>query len=121
MNFYRNGCDKETALRESEKFWLYFTSKGWNVGKSPMKNWPAACATWRRNMAKTAASKNISQPRELQSCKIVKTETDETAFRVVDNGKVFEFDKDHPPLAGTALWLAWNNWRATPESYRKTA
>ncbi len=28
------------------RFWNYYESNGWKVGKNPMKNWKAACGTW---------------------------------------------------------------------------
>lgn len=31
---------------DTEKFWNYYESNGWMVGKNPMKNWRAACNTW---------------------------------------------------------------------------
>ncbi len=31
---------------DAEKFWNFYESKGWMVGKNPMKNWRAACNTW---------------------------------------------------------------------------
>ena len=30
----------------AEKFWGYYESNGWRVGKNPMKSWHAACVTW---------------------------------------------------------------------------
>lgn len=32
-----------------EHFCDYYESKGWLVGKSPMKNWQAAVRTWKHN------------------------------------------------------------------------
>jgi hypothetical protein len=34
---------------DGEQFCDYYTSKGWLVGKSPMKDWQAAVRTWKRN------------------------------------------------------------------------
>jgi len=34
---------------ECGKFHDYHTSKGWLVGKAPMKDWKAAMRTWKRN------------------------------------------------------------------------
>ena len=31
---------------EGEKFFNFYTSKGWLVGKSKMKNWEAAARNW---------------------------------------------------------------------------
>ena len=33
---------------DAGQFFDYYESKGWLVGKSPMKNWKAACSTWNR-------------------------------------------------------------------------
>jgi len=33
---------------ESEKFFDHHESKGWVIGRAPMKNWQAACRTWKR-------------------------------------------------------------------------
>jgi hypothetical protein len=30
----------------AEKFWNFYESKGWMVGKNKMKNWKAAIKTW---------------------------------------------------------------------------
>lgn len=34
---------------DGQKFWNYYESKGWGVGRSPMKNWKAAVMTWKKN------------------------------------------------------------------------
>ena len=34
---------------DAERFWNYYESNGWRVGKNPMKNWKAAAATWQRS------------------------------------------------------------------------
>lgn len=34
---------------DAEGFYDYYESKGWLVGKSPMKDWKAACRTWEHN------------------------------------------------------------------------
>lgn len=36
-------------LSEAERFYNYYTSNGWRVGKNPMKNWAAAAANWMKN------------------------------------------------------------------------
>jgi hypothetical protein len=40
-------------LTESEKFVDYYTSKGWMVGKAPMKDWKSAVRNWKRNVKAT--------------------------------------------------------------------
>lgn len=39
-------CKEKGYNLDSEHFWNYYESKGWVVGKSPMKSWKAAVATW---------------------------------------------------------------------------
>ena len=34
---------------DAERFYSYYESNGWKVGKNPMKNWKAAVATWQRS------------------------------------------------------------------------
>ena len=34
------------STTEVEKFWNYYESNGWKVGKNPMKSWPAALQNW---------------------------------------------------------------------------
>ena len=35
---------------ETTKYWNYYESKGWMVGKNKMKNWKAACKNWKNNI-----------------------------------------------------------------------
>jgi len=44
---YHCGCRN---ISESEKFWLYYESKGWMVGQVPMVNWKAAVLSWIRRI-----------------------------------------------------------------------
>lgn len=39
---------------KGEHFCDYYESKGWLVGKSPMKNWQAAVRTWKHNSPPSA-------------------------------------------------------------------
>ena len=55
--------DDFTAMGFAEKFWHFYESKGWVVGKSPMKSWKSAIRTWElkqkeneRNSAKATSS-----------------------------------------------------------------
>lgn len=41
---------------DAEAFVDYYTSKGWVVGKSPMKDWRAAVRTWNKNNARFNSS-----------------------------------------------------------------
>ncbi len=36
-------------MSEAERFWNYYDSNGWRVGKNPMRSWPGAFANWKKN------------------------------------------------------------------------
>lgn len=46
---------------EADKYFNYYSSKGWVVGnKSPMKDWKAAARNWKMNAGKFSSGKNDS-------------------------------------------------------------
>ena len=45
---------------DAERFFNFYESKGWVVGKSPMKNWKAAVSTWGKSSSEYPS--NIPQP-----------------------------------------------------------
>lgn len=42
-------CHARGNRIDPEHFLDFYTSKGWMVGRSPMKDWQAAVRTWERN------------------------------------------------------------------------
>lgn len=43
------GMTINPASAEAEKFFNYYESNGWKVGKNPMKSWEAAARNWMKN------------------------------------------------------------------------
>jgi hypothetical protein len=41
-------CEERKNGIDGEAFWYFYESKGWVIGKSPMKNWKMAVATWEK-------------------------------------------------------------------------
>ena len=62
--------EKKITGFTAEKFHAYYESKGWLIGKTPMKNWKAAIVTWKANNGnngfssggKPAANIGLSKP-----------------------------------------------------------
>ena len=50
-------CDERNNGIDGHDFWDFYESKGWVVGRSPMKDWKAAVRTWERSQKKEQASK----------------------------------------------------------------
>jgi DNA-binding MarR family transcriptional regulator len=46
---------------DAQSFWDHYESKGWVVGKSPMKNWQAAVRTWERNHSQWGGDENYRE------------------------------------------------------------
>ena len=54
--------DKNCPALEAEKFFNYYQSNGWQVGKNPMKNWQAAARYWILNIPQFAKKPNSLMP-----------------------------------------------------------
>jgi hypothetical protein len=51
-------CQERGNNINAEHFFDYYESKGWTVGKQPMKDWKAAVRNWERNGYSATCSKN---------------------------------------------------------------
>ena len=51
---------------DAGRFWNYYESKGWKIGRNSMTSWRAACVTWqmRENEASSAAAPHDEGPSE---------------------------------------------------------
>lgn len=54
-------CSERKNKVDPERWYDYYTSNGWKVGKNPMKDWKAAVRTWERGEAKTYKGRPKSQ------------------------------------------------------------
>lgn len=60
--FFKVNSSTELAEVEAEKYFNYYSSKGWIVGnKSPMKDWKAAARNWKLNANKFQAANNTQK------------------------------------------------------------
>lgn len=57
-------CEERNNDIDPENFFNFYESKGWVVGKSPMKDWKAAIRTWER--------KDGKKPKKEEGFKITK-------------------------------------------------
>lgn len=49
-------CDERSNSIDAEAFVNFYESKGWMVGKNPMKDWRAAVRTWERSRTATSSA-----------------------------------------------------------------
>ncbi len=57
----RQYCLEKSLDVDAEHFYNFYESKGWVVGKSPMKNWRAAVCTWSRREKEISPRKRESR------------------------------------------------------------
>ena len=55
-------CNERNNDVDAEKFYDYYSSNGWKVGKNSMKDWKASVRTWEKN---TAQTQKVSQPKQV--------------------------------------------------------
>ena len=55
-------CDERNNDVDAEKFYDYYSSNGWKVGKNSMKDWKASVRTWEKN---TNQTQKVSQPKQV--------------------------------------------------------
>ena len=57
-------CSERGNGVDAERFCDFYASKGWKIGKEPMKDWKAAVRTWEKNgiMPKNKASSAVKSP-----------------------------------------------------------
>lgn len=53
------------SAAECERFFNYHESRGWIVGKAPMRDWVAALRTWKSNQRKWEQEKSGEPPRKV--------------------------------------------------------
>lgn len=54
----RGYCDEKGYTFDPEAFVAFYESKGWKVGRNPMKSWKAACLTWQKRQGEGKAVPN---------------------------------------------------------------
>ena len=59
--YIANKISLDLAKIEAEKFYNYYESNGWRVGKNPMKNWKAAANNWITNTKQYAKGTTNNQ------------------------------------------------------------
>lgn len=58
-------AEQQRYVLDAQAFWDFYESKGWKVGNSPMKNWPAAVRNWVRKDRNTPIAKQDDEDSNL--------------------------------------------------------
>lgn len=60
-------CSERGNKVDPERWFDYYTSNGWRVGKNPMKDWKAAVRTWERGESKAKSRNTLLNYNETQT------------------------------------------------------
>lgn len=60
-------CKERGNKVDPERWFDYYTSNGWKVGKNPMKDWKAAVRTWERGESKAKSRNTLLNYNETQT------------------------------------------------------
>lgn len=72
----RTGCDQIESNRFSAKFFNYYESNGWMVGRSKMKDWKAAVRTWLAKEPIPSEQSSSNNPQHMEKKKYYRNEWD---------------------------------------------
>ena len=61
-------CDERSNGVDPRKFIDFYESKGWVVGRSPMKDWKACVRTWEKSKKETSVPEWFNQTNETTEC-----------------------------------------------------
>lgn len=72
-------CKEKKYNVDAQRFFAYYESKGWKVGRTPMKSWQAAIITWTKNNFDDTAKKTVFQTADKMNADQVKDYANTTA------------------------------------------
>ena len=67
MEEVKEYCSERGNKVDPERWFDYYTSNGWKVGKNPMKDWKAAVRTWERGESKAKSRNTLLNYNETQT------------------------------------------------------
>jgi uncharacterized protein YdaU (DUF1376 family) len=57
-------CQERKSRIDPEKFFAYYESNGWRVGRNPMKSWKAAITTWEKGVNQNGKRESLYESAE---------------------------------------------------------
>lgn len=75
-------CKEKAYTFDAEAFHAFYESKGWRIGREPMRKWKAACVTWQKREPTTNIKGN-----EFHNCITLPLDADVKAFNRTMVGK----------------------------------
>ena len=90
-------CIERKNSVDPQKFFDYYESKGWLIGKSPMKSWQAAVRTWEKNNFDNGSRAPAVKNKSTQACPAVEIDLDGSechCIKSLGHPGIHEFSRD---------------------------
>jgi hypothetical protein len=65
-------CSENGHTFDPEAFHAHYESNGWQVGRSPMKDWKAACVTWQKRTEKNYGKRIKDRAPRIAKAKVIR-------------------------------------------------
>lgn len=81
-------CQEKNKAIDADRFWNFYESKGWKVGKTPMKDWKAAVCNWAKDSKPTPVVQDDYVPRvDAEKVKQMASIAELTMKRMMENAQ----------------------------------
>lgn len=84
LNDIQNRCIEMNYSLDAEKFFNYYESNGWKVGRNKMKSWHSALANWNKNDTTKPQPKSFKQQDKEQSNREFEAISQHNIFDIID-------------------------------------
>jgi hypothetical protein len=81
-------CEKTNKHVDAERFWNFYESKGWKVGKSPMKDWKAAISNWSSSYCDKSNTATITSFTDNEEIRHLTSSAELTKQRLMEQAKL---------------------------------
>lgn len=77
----KNYCNERNNGIDADKWFDFYSSKGWMIGKNKMKDWKAAVRTWEKNNTQKGIITNATNKNSVESARSIENGIAESAMR----------------------------------------
>ena len=81
-------CQEKNKLVDAERFWNFYESKGWKVGKNPMKDWRAAVCNWAKESTVNVARESYIPAIDAEKLKKMASVAEVTRMKMMEQAKL---------------------------------
>lgn len=81
-------CRERNKSVDAERFWNFYESKGWKVGKNPMKDWRAAVCNWAKDSSSVVSQESYTPTIDVEKVKQMASVAEITRMKMLEKAKL---------------------------------